>query len=108
MSRHVLGLLALALLVSGLALAGTAIPPFDEVDRNDDGVIDSQEFHAVFPEAGLRAFDVIAGPDGTISREDWEEFREVHREGERMYGPDFHDRKDPQAAPDARRPGGTT
>jgi hypothetical protein len=89
-----IGLLAGVLLVPVLALATMAIPPFEVVDRNADGVVDREEFHAAFPEAGPRAFETIAGPDGLITSDEWKEFREMHKTGERMYGPDFHERND--------------
>jgi hypothetical protein len=78
-------------LVPLLALAGPAIPGFDEVDANSDGVIDRQEFQAAFPEADPRAYEAIAGEQGTIGPEQWEGFRDLHQEGERMHGPGFHD-----------------
>jgi hypothetical protein len=96
-----IGLWGVAVLVPVLALAGMSIPPFEGVDTNGDGIVDREEFQAVFPKAGPKAYETIAGQDGLITPEGWETFREVHRKGERMYGPNFHEKGGGQ-------PGGAT
>ena len=99
MNRTWIWVLALVVLVPVLALAGTAIPPFERIDRNADGLIDPQEYQSAFPEPGPGAYEAIAGPEGMITREDWEDFREAHEKGERMYGPGFHDRNGHEPGP---------
>jgi hypothetical protein len=91
MRAFIAAIVSAVVLVPLLAVAGPAIPEFDEVDANSDGVIDRQEFKAAFPEAETRAYEAIAGERGTIGPEQWAEFRSLHEEGERMHGPGFHE-----------------
>ena len=81
-------ILALALLVPALSLAGhpygyhgcrTMNWNMDELDADNDGMLTFDEFTAPNLEKWRNGFDMIdANGDGEIDAEEWREFLDVH------------------------------
>lgn len=52
---------------------------FQEVDSNGDGIVTWEEFEDYFPEAELRAFEILdTNKDKVVDHDEWHKFEEAH------------------------------